>query len=194
MTLLQKIQNITWWTLDIKLKDILIDLFGRVEILEESGGGGTQDLQSVLDNGNTAIDLGINLENTNNSNYVEINSNYIQLDNPSTNQYIKLLSDDIQDVNISIFDNNISSILSIKKDSLFWNNGSSSNELVLNRTSSDNATYSFPEKPVGTYTLATLDDIQAPLPTYTDNAAAIVGGLETDKWYKTATGELRVVV
>lgn len=54
MTLLQKIQNLTWWTLDIKLKDILTDLFGRVEILEESGGGGTQDLQSVLDNGNYA--------------------------------------------------------------------------------------------------------------------------------------------
>ena len=53
MTLLQKIQNITWWTLDIKIKDILTDLFGRIETLEESGGGGEQDLQSVLDNGNT---------------------------------------------------------------------------------------------------------------------------------------------
>lgn len=70
MTLLQKIQNLTWWTLDIKLKDILTDLFGRVEILEESGGGGTQDLQSVLDNGsvanvispNTNFSAGINLE------------------------------------------------------------------------------------------------------------------------------------
>ena len=35
MTLLQKIQNLTWWTLDIKLKDILTDLFGSVETLDE---------------------------------------------------------------------------------------------------------------------------------------------------------------
>lgn len=194
MTLIEKIKNLTWWTLDINLIDILLKLLGRVETLEQTSGGGNQDLQSVLDNGNTAIDASINLENTNNSNYVDINSNYIQLDNPSTNQYIKLLSDDIQDVNISIFDNNISSVLSIKKDSLSWNNGSGSNELFLNRTSLDNATYNFPEKPIGTYILATIDDIQAPLPTYANNAAALSGGLEIDNHYKTATGELRVVV
>lgn len=31
MTLLEKIKNITWWTLDIKLKDILTELFATTE-------------------------------------------------------------------------------------------------------------------------------------------------------------------
>jgi hypothetical protein len=33
-----------------------------------------------------------------------------------------------------------------------------------------------------------------PLPTYADNDAAIAGGLTTDMWYKTSTGEVRIVV
>lgn len=32
------------------------------------------------------------------------------------------------------------------------------------------------------------------LPTYTDNAAAILGGLAVNSIYKTATGEVRIVV
>jgi hypothetical protein len=32
------------------------------------------------------------------------------------------------------------------------------------------------------------------LPTYADNAAAITGGLAVDSIYKTATGEVRIVV
>jgi hypothetical protein len=32
------------------------------------------------------------------------------------------------------------------------------------------------------------------LPTYADNAAAITGGLAVNKLYKTATGEVRIVV
>lgn len=45
-----------------------------------------------------------------------------------------------------------------------------------------------------TRTLATLDDIQASLPTYADNATAIAGGLVINNHYKTVTGELRVVI
>lgn len=59
MTLLQKIRSLTWWNEITKLKDILTDLFSRsenleerVEVLENPGGGGSQDLQSVTDNGN----------------------------------------------------------------------------------------------------------------------------------------------
>lgn len=32
------------------------------------------------------------------------------------------------------------------------------------------------------------------LPTYADNAAAVAGGLQVNQLYKTATGELRIVV
>jgi hypothetical protein len=32
------------------------------------------------------------------------------------------------------------------------------------------------------------------LPTYADNASAVAGGLALDRIYKTATGELRIVV
>ena len=46
----------------------------------------------------------------------------------------------------------------------------------------------------GSYTLATLDDFDRPLPTYANNAAAISGGLVVNKRYKTATREVRIVV
>ncbi len=39
-----------------------------------------------------------------------------------------------------------------------------------------------------------LEDYIAASPTYADNAAALVGGLAVGKMYKTATGELRIVV
>lgn len=36
--------------------------------------------------------------------------------------------------------------------------------------------------------------VLATLPTYADNAAAVAGGLATNRLYKTATGEVRIVV
>ncbi len=36
--------------------------------------------------------------------------------------------------------------------------------------------------------------VNASLPTYADNAAAITGGLAVNSIYKTATGEVRIVV
>lgn len=39
-----------------------------------------------------------------------------------------------------------------------------------------------------------VDTIVKSVPTYADNAAAISGGLSVNTWYKTATGELRIVV
>ena len=67
MTLLQKIQNLTWWTLDIKLKEILTilstsseDINERVSIIESNPPtNNEQDLQSVLSEGSYAdIDEG----------------------------------------------------------------------------------------------------------------------------------------
>jgi hypothetical protein len=62
MTKLDKIKNLMWFDLITKLKDILTDLFStsenleeRVDVLENSSGGGSQDLESILNNGNTAI-------------------------------------------------------------------------------------------------------------------------------------------
>ena len=58
-------------------------------------------------------------------------------------------------------------------------------------------TLNFPSKPTGTYTLATLDDIlhiNLDSRVYADNAAAITGGLVAKDLYRTATGELRIVV
>lgn len=63
MTLLQKIQNLTWWTLDIKLKDILTDLFTTTESIDtrvtdiENTAPPVQvlqDLKSVVDVGGYA--------------------------------------------------------------------------------------------------------------------------------------------
>lgn len=39
-----------------------------------------------------------------------------------------------------------------------------------------------------------LNLLTSSLPIYANNAAAIVGGLAVDKLYKTATGEVRIVV
>ena len=55
----------------------------------------------------------------------------------------------------------------------------------------------YPNKPNGTYTLATLDDIKKIDLTgrvYENNAAAISGGLTVNDVYRTSTGELRIVV
>ena len=55
----------------------------------------------------------------------------------------------------------------------------------------------FPDKPSGTYTLATLDDIKKIDLTgrvYENNAEAISGGLTFNDVYITSTGELRIVV
>ena len=56
--------------------------------------------------------------------------------------------------------------------------------------------FQLPVKTNGTYTIATLSDIakMPGLPIYATNAAAITGGLAVNSVYKTATGELRIVI
>lgn len=59
------------------------------------------------------------------------------------------------------------------------------------------ASLKFPNKGGGTYTLATLDDIlniNLDSRVYANNATAITGGLVVKDLYRTATGEIRVVV
>lgn len=47
---------------------------------------------------------------------------------------------------------------------------------------------------VGCTTLSTSGTVSMVLPTYADNAAALLGGLVATNLYKTATGEVRIVV
>lgn len=44
------------------------------------------------------------------------------------------------------------------------------------------------------FELTSAGDVEIPLRTYADNAAAVSGGLTADMLYKTATGEVRIVV
>jgi hypothetical protein len=44
------------------------------------------------------------------------------------------------------------------------------------------------------FELTSAGDVEIPLRTYANNAAAIAGGLTADMFYKTATGEVRTVV
>lgn len=272
MTLLEKIKNLTWWTLDIKLKDILLSLLGRVEIIEQSGsveeapldgiqyarqdgewsevsgGGGNQDLQSVLDIGNEVIgqnndgtkiifidtnaydDEGTPVEEISEAIYgADIKIKYTNNQDESQDETsikggdIRLeYSDGInitRSTNISsgnievkygeagLYLSAVSSgdIGSFRELGAIWFNSAlngNPNSLTIlseNPTSTgEDGSYLDLRLPSHTgsqtRTLATLDDIQAPLPTYADNATAIAGGLVVNNHYKTATGELRVVI
>lgn len=180
MTILQKIQNLTWWTLDIKVKDILTDLFGRITTLEESEGGGTQDLQSTTDAGEFTTNEFYHLLTSGDTSF---KSGVIKPTGFPYNLNGALISNSEQEQSIGFVTSETGGFYSLYSG-------------LVNK----NLHFVFPDKPNPSYpvaegyTIATLDDIQAPLPTYADNAAAIIGGLEADNWYKTATGELRVVV
>ena len=133
-------------------------------------GGGTQDLQSVLNNGNQ-----------------------------STNQEILLIGTQIVGRN---GDNSKSLVFDVQDGAIIFNNldgGNVLGQVTLRANNVTNSFYdlNFPDKPAGTYTLATLDDIKKIDLTgrvYENNAAAISGGLTTNDVYRTSTGELRIVV
>ena len=134
-----------------------------------SGGGGG-DLQSILNNGNQ-----------------------------STNQEILLIGTKIVGIN---GDRSKSLVFDAQDGAIIFNNldgGNTIGQVSLRANNVTNSFYdlNFPNKPTGTYTLATLDDIKKIDLTdrvYEDNAAAISGGLTIDDVYKTSTGELRIVV
>lgn len=99
-------------------------------------GGGSQDLQSVLDNGNTSS-TGLTLLSPFNQR-TEIGPNQMYFDNGFIDQNISIQSDGIRGYNDA-------------EDSI--------NKLLFSKSSTGIANFSFPEKVTGDYILATLDDI-----------------------------------
>ena len=166
MTLLEKIKNYKWFDSPNKLRTILEELYNSIG---GGSGGGSQDLQSVLNNGNQ-----------------------------STNQEILLIGTQIVGRN---GDSSKSLVFDVQDGAIIFNNLDGGNALGQATLRADNVTNSFydlnfPDKPIGVYTIATLDDIlniNLDSRVYATNAAAISGGLTTNDVYRTSTGELRVV-
>ena len=197
MTLLEKIKNYKWFDSPNKLKPILEELYNSIG---GGSGGGSQDLQSVLDNGN----------------YAGVSEEF---------SYIQLLGGNIQDRNVEVSitnaDFSAGSNLSMSNNHARLSNSRNnttgalsidSGEVTLKQNVTNDSTkrievgfedpigsayLNFPAKTSGTYTLATIDDIKKIDLTgrvYANNAAAISGGLTTNDVYRTSTGELRIVV
>ena len=197
MTLLEKIKNYKWFDSPNKLKPILEELYNSIG---GGSGGGSQDLQSVINNGN----------------YAGVSEEF---------SYIQLLGGNIQDRNVEVSitnaDFSAGSNLSMNNNHARLSNSRNnttgalsidSGEVTLKQNVTNDSTkrievgfedpigsayLNFPAKPTGTYTLATLDDIKKidlSDRIYATKAAAISGGLTTNDVYRTSLGELRVVV
>ena len=137
--------------------------------------GGTQNLQSVLTEGNTTI-TPIIITDVVGTQIVLHNTGFGIIDS-ITNEGVTTLT---------------SGMLMHKAGG-----SGGQNSLNLVRSTLGTVEYSFPEKPSGNYILATLDDIKKIDLTgriYANNASAISGGLTTNDVYRTSTGELRIVV
>ena len=197
MTLLEKIKNYKWFDSPNKLKPILEELYNSIG---GGSGGGSQDLQSVINNGN----------------YAGVSEEF---------SYIQLLGGNIQDRNVEVSitnaDFSAGSDLNMNNNHARLSNSRNnttgalsidSGEVTLKQNVTNDSTkrievgfedpigsayLNFPAKPTGTYTLATLDDIKKidlAGRVYVNNAAAISGGLTANDVYRTSTGELRIVV
>ena len=79
MTLLEKIKNYKWFDSSNKLKPILEELYNSIK---KNSGGGSQDLQSVLDNGQYA-NAQINLLDGNHLISRSVSGNTVQIGNGS---------------------------------------------------------------------------------------------------------------
>jgi len=175
-----------------------------LELISGSGGGGSQDLQSVLDEGNsTTSNILMNYSEEGFTSSSNIGAGLITLNGE---QGVDTFSVDIDASYISTIFNSTTMValatntdINNNRDGLITigsYSGVSSN-IRNNPSSTTTSTFYLPlndETTANNRILATTNDIQAPLPTYADNASAITGGLVADNWYKTATGELRVVV
>lgn len=153
-----------------------------LELISSGGGGGSSPtLQSVLNVGNNSVDRPVGM--------FASGSGFA---NHTTFGYdgVVIYSDDIG--------NGSSGVIAYTKNNISsgTNNSQKRNTLNITRQTVGNAQYSFPEKITGNYILATIEDIyKIPnLPIFADNSAAITGGLAVNSVYKTATGELRIVV
>ena len=179
MTLLEKIKNYNWFDSPNKLRTILEELYNSIG---GGSGGGTQDLQSVLDNGNTATTY-LNIGNATKFSTVT-NQSYILYDIPNRLVFgFGETNPNTLGFGILNLDNNFNITVGVDKTEL---------------TEGINIHYKLnSNKPNGNYTLATLDDIKKIDLTgrvYANNASAIIGGLTVNDVYRTSTGELRIVV
>lgn len=172
---------------------------------EVVGGGGSQDLQSVL------------LNNPISDQYITLTSNLETLTNISADSISFSeggKGSGMSSSSIALYESGIG--VEITKDFTKFSDGikdfvitagivsygnpyvrnSKLDFISLGSTNIVNLKLPF-NKQTGEYTVSTLEDILSLgslIPTYATNAAAITGGLVVDNIYKTATGELRIVV
>ena len=169
-----------------------------LELLSGGSGGGTQDLQSVLDNEKTATFENSTIEilsGTPNDRFFDIIIK--NFDETVSSRFT------VSNYGIAIGsrDSNVNAHTTIENGKLSFvqndiiNSGAIS--VIFPEQINESCVLTFPAKPTETYTLATLDDIKKIDLTgrvYENNAAAILGGLTTNDVYRTSTGELRIVV
>ena len=182
MTLLEKIKNYKWFDSPNKLRIILEELYNSIG----GGSGGSQDLQSVLTQGNsTILDF------------------YKELSYPGLASFkagvIPLISSGslpFTGASVDLEDGRYMKAGFIASEGVALFVETNMND-QLELTTAKSLVFKFPAKPSGTYTLATLGDIKKIDLTgrvYENNAAAILGGLTVNDVYRTSTGELRIVV
>ena len=195
MTLLEKIKNYKWFDSPNKLKPILEELYNSIG---GGSGGGTQDLQSVLDNEKTATFENSTIEilsGTPNDRFFDI-----IIKNFDETVFSRFIVSNYG-ISINSGDSNVSAHTTIENGKLSFAQNDRINRgtitVIFPEQINESCVLTFPAKPTGTYTLATLDDIKKIDLTgrvYENNAASISGGLTTNDVYRTSTGELRIVV
>ena len=200
MTLLEKIKNYKWFDSPNKLRAILEELYNSIG---GGSGGGSQDLQSVLDTGGV-------FENVE-GDYVNILS---ELDYRNITFTVKGLPSNGEGNTRGTFTIDEEGIYMLGRIDSHYSRILCTDTFEISRANPNGRTYirindrpgidanvdmfiNFPGKIGGTYTLATLDDIKKIDLTgrvYENNAAATSGGLTVNDVYRTSTGELRIVV
>lgn len=170
-----------------------------LELISSAGGESPQDLQSILDSGSTAeFDdgaAGVNI--LSGSPYSRSFGFYFSNEafTKGSSMYSDNVTFQLQNSNSDV-DKSFTFLIENGDSKLSQRSASNTTNIIFG-TPIANTTISFPAKSIGTYTLATLEDIYAVgalIPTYADNAAAVTGGLALHGLYKTATGEIRVRV
>ena len=185
MTLLEKIKNYKWFDSPNKLKPILEELYNSSG---GGSGGGTQDLQSVLYEGNTTDNEFYNLIDLNDSTVVIKTGVINSIGGFNKINGIELKTSDITS-QVGFENGEWGYIRSYISGTERYNHNLGFYLPFLK------ANPSYPN--IDIYTLATLDDIKKINLSdriYANNAAAISGGLTVNDIYRTSTGELRIVV
>ncbi len=199
MTIIEKIKDLTWFNLVEKIKSIFFNLDERVSTIEDTPQGAS-DLQAVLDAGTSVI-------------YDNYQTMLTLLGSGQHGKYISLTlrsapfgTPGEEDVYFSLDPTAVflAQTIDTKKAQITLAGGNiilRENNNVLDVGTEVRYTNPiaetklfFPAKTTGNYTIATIEDLDGALPTYATNAAAITGGLPINKRYKTATGEVRIVV